>query len=200
MKTNQHITISKEYTAAQWLSFWSKVEIDHDTECFNWTGCKNENGYGYFTVGSRPHLAHRVAYSWFKEHIPKGMILDHTCDNPSCVNPMHLEPVTNKENILRGLERTHDYDPRTHFKCGHPRSDENTYRHTRGDEHCKICTNKKATEWARNNKDKVAKIRARVNERHPGWRTAYNKAYYAKRKNPDANIVLPKASDFHIST
>ena len=48
-------------------------------------------------------MAHRVAYELLVSRIPKGLELDHLCRNPTCVNPSHLEPVTHKENALRGI-------------------------------------------------------------------------------------------------
>jgi hypothetical protein len=87
--------------------FWAKVE--KTDECWFWTACKNPAGYGLFFLDSslRKKCAHRVAYEWMVGPIPDGMFLDHICYNKGCVNPDHLRPVTNKQNIenLSGAHR-----------------------------------------------------------------------------------------------
>lgn len=89
--------IPEEYSSY----FWEKV--DKTSECWEWTGAKNEKGYGRFTFGyqdkKRTVRAHRAVYTALVGEIPKGKYLDHTCYNPACVNPEHLRPVTNKQNL-----------------------------------------------------------------------------------------------------
>ena len=75
--------------------FWSKV--DKSGDCWLWTGAKTKQRYGVLRVGGKLVLAHRFSYELVKP-IPDGMILDHTCFNPSCVNPDHLRAVTRKQN------------------------------------------------------------------------------------------------------
>lgn len=84
--------------------FWSKViggDVDH---CWLWNGCRDPKGYGMFQA-SRLKLvrAHRWAYEALRGEIPNGLHLDHLCRHPSCVNPWHLEPVSCRENVLRGF-------------------------------------------------------------------------------------------------
>jgi hypothetical protein len=75
-----------------------------DTGCWVWKKVLR-NGYGLFYKGKKNESAHRVSYRVFKGPIPEGLILRHTCDNPSCINPDHLIPGTMKENA-------HDRDSR----------------------------------------------------------------------------------------
>lgn len=81
-----------------------KHRVDPDTGCWLFTGWTNKKGYGMLRPGGgRPMgFAHRVYYERAKGPIPAGMQLDHLCRTPSCVNPDHLEPVTNTVNARRG--------------------------------------------------------------------------------------------------
>lgn len=83
---------------------WAFVE--KTDSCWLWTGSKTRVGYGQMRVGgagSRKTGVHRVAYELLVGRIPKGLDLDHLCRNTLCVNPDHLEPVTRKENLARGI-------------------------------------------------------------------------------------------------
>lgn len=81
--------------------FWSKVE--KSSGCWAWTGHKNRNGYGW-TLGpkGKGESAHRIAYELLVGPIPEGLQIDHLCRNRACVNPDHLEPVTQRVNWQRG--------------------------------------------------------------------------------------------------
>lgn len=74
--------------------------IDEATGCWVWQRAKDQGGYGM--SGKNGKRAHRTYYEANKGPIPEGMQLDHLCRNHSCVNPDHLEPVTNAENQRRG--------------------------------------------------------------------------------------------------
>lgn len=76
----------------------------HDTPCWIWQRAKNQWGYGHVNVNGDFKMAHRVAYERAHGPIPQGLHLDHLCRQPSCVNPDHLEPVTNAENTRRGAK------------------------------------------------------------------------------------------------
>lgn len=101
--------------------FWAKV--DKTEACWTWKAASNKDGYGIFAVtvngGTVTVAAHRLAYALVNgaDQLPKSsktqtadsMTLDHTCENPLCVNPAHLEPVTNAVNSARKVStvRTH---------------------------------------------------------------------------------------------
>lgn len=120
--------------------FWAKVEIT-DT-CWLWQGVFR-GPYGAIQVGgkgSRMESAHRLAYEFLVGPIPDGLTIDHLCRNRSCVNPAHLEPVTSRENTLRGISPWALNARKTHCRHGHPLSGENLYLHPqRGTRLCKAC-------------------------------------------------------------
>ena len=84
---------------------WSKVSIPRDvmTGCWLWMGSTVRGGYGQIRDERRAKYVHRVAYESVVGEIPSGLQLDHLCRVRRCVNPRHLEPVTQKVNVGRGL-------------------------------------------------------------------------------------------------
>lgn len=77
-----------------------------DGGCWLWTGSIIPSGYGYVWWCNRAQRVHRVVYTLLVGPIPHGLDLDHVkargCTSRACVNPAHLEPVTHRENVLRG--------------------------------------------------------------------------------------------------
>lgn len=79
-----------------------RFSVDANSGCWVWKR-PSPNGYGLLRVNGRQTLAHRSFYEMHIGPIPEGLSLDHLCRNPACVNPKHLEPVTQKINTIRGL-------------------------------------------------------------------------------------------------
>lgn len=79
--------------------FWKKVRRGDPNSCWIWLAGKDQQGYGAFRVRCVYHRAHRVAYTIAKGPIPDGMVVMHSCDTPSCVNPAHLSVGTDADNV-----------------------------------------------------------------------------------------------------
>jgi hypothetical protein len=123
------------------LRFWSKVRLSDG--CWNWIGSTNSDGYGNMTVsigGGAFKNKKATHVMWFLRYgsWPKYLIL-HSCDNPHCVNPLHLSEGDDRENSLQCVERRRHFNARkTHCKNGHDFNDANSY--VRGSERvCRIC-------------------------------------------------------------
>lgn len=109
--------------------------------CWQWTGAISDTGYGSFSFGGRVGGAHRAAYQMFRGPIPRGLVLDHLCRNRGCVNPSHLEPVTQRENVIvRGFAPASIVVRTNRCKRGHEFTPENTYRRPdSGHRMCRAC-------------------------------------------------------------
>lgn len=109
--------------------FWAKVDVQIDG-CWRWMAGQERGGYGRIRVagkGSPNTVAHRFAYERLIALVPKGLQLDHLCRNRLCVNPEHLEPVTARENTLRGQTSAARNAAKTHCPLGHEYNKTNTY-------------------------------------------------------------------------
>lgn len=126
--------------------YWSKVERQTEPcahrpdlgPCWLWTGTINQGGYGRFTLDGHMVVAHRVGFLLAGLTIPDGFDLDHLCRVRSCVFPGHLEPVTPRENVLRGEGFAAEYARRTHCPSGHEYAAANVYLY-RGKRYCRAC-------------------------------------------------------------
>lgn len=132
----------------------AKVSPEPNSGCWLWTGALARNSYGTSHEGRRTIVAHRLFYKIFKGEIPDGLVIDHKCRVRCCVNPDHLEPVTMRENIMRGVGPDRNRErktTRTHCIHGHPTTPENLY--VRGDvRSCIPCNRIRSRDWYRNNK------------------------------------------------
>lgn len=107
----------------------NKIEHDPSTGCWLWMKAATRNGYGAVAYNGAVHAAHRVVYTCLIGPIPSKHVLDHlkdVCGNRTCVYPGHLEPITNRENILRGGSPSATHAVKTHCTHGHEFTPENT--------------------------------------------------------------------------
>ena len=120
--------------------------------CWCWAGPIQNKGYGYVseklpTGEWVKRLVHRLMFVWYVGEIPAGMELDHLCRNRRCVNPSHLEPVTRRENIRRGIGPSVTVariKSRTTCPAGHPYDEANTYERKHGWRACRTCAKDRA--------------------------------------------------------
>jgi HNH endonuclease len=100
--------------------FWRHTMPEPNSGCWLWLGKHDErNGYGYFFLGKRWVTAQRAAWMLLRGPIPDRMHVDHVCRNRACVNPDHLEPVTQAVNLSRRVLI------KTHCLRGHPLTEGN---------------------------------------------------------------------------
>jgi hypothetical protein len=137
--------------------FLAKVPDLPDDVCWPWMAGKTGSGYGSFSVWDRDnkryivYVAHRVLYELTIGPIPDGLFLDHQCHNAdktcigkwcehrACVNPAHVEPVTQRENLHNSGRTSFDqHRAMTHCIHGHEFNESNTYQ-WRGQRYCRTC-------------------------------------------------------------
>lgn len=124
-------------------TFWSRVSAGPEDACWPWRGALAANGYGRFAprVDGRPFRvqAHRLAYELTFGPIPDGLVIDHLCRNRACANPTHMEPVSPRTNVLRGVGVASKNSAKTHCVDGHAFGPENTYVTPNGRRMCREC-------------------------------------------------------------
>jgi hypothetical protein len=129
------------------LNFVNKINFNGKDDCWEWMGGKCY-GYGIFSVNrgnkKKSFRAHRFAYTLQNGEIDLELVLDHLCENKSCVNPGHLEAVTVKENTFRCKKAPSTINKDKVFcKHGHEFDIENTYIYSsgthKGERKCRKC-------------------------------------------------------------
>lgn len=129
------------------VRFWQRVDTSRGAMgCWIWTGSLTDRGYGdrvWLDDGTR-QAPHRVAYELLVGPIPDGLVIDHLCRTRNCVNPHHLEPVTCRENLMRGETLAAQNWLKTHCVNGHAFTKENTRITPDGHRACRTCARENA--------------------------------------------------------
>lgn len=129
----------------EWLAERVHVELNG---CWSWTGTSNSMGYGTaYTTWSPEKLAHRLVYTQLIGPISEGLVLDHLCRRPPCVNPDHLDPCSRGENVVRGDTVFAALARVTVCPHGHEYTPENTVVTRAGTRRCKACQRKTASDY-----------------------------------------------------
>lgn len=121
-----------------------RIHVEPNTGCWLWSGSTSSDGYGNARIGGKTVLVHRAIYEATHGNIPKGLVLDHeVCDTPACVNPDHLRPKANRDNVLRGVGPTATNARKAACKNGHQLSGNNLYVRPSGHRQCRACKNER---------------------------------------------------------
>lgn len=140
--------------------------IKTDAGCWEWKGSRNDFGYGVVDLtrkGLFNARVHRLMYERFVGEIPEGFIVRHTCDNPPCSNPDHLEIGTQLDNVHDMFERgRHWRHGATECLNGHDLTEPGSYRMAkregrRDEKVCLACQRERHLRWQENKKLERAK-------------------------------------------
>lgn len=137
------------------------------SECWEYTGARHPDGYGFVKYQGRMWYAHRAAYTLIVGPIPEGKELDHLCRNRACCNPAHLEAVPQCVNWERSQAPSRLRALSSACKYGHEYTVENTrYGKHRGGKIQRVCRECERI------KAQTPKMKAYMKEYHRQWYAA----------------------------
>jgi len=124
---------------------WGRIEKTEG--CWLWKGSTMTSGYGQIRWGGKVRPVHRVVWELLRGSVPAEKQLDHLCRNHICANPAHLECVSQKENVLRGVGPSAMNARKTHCPKGHPYAPENIQNRKDGQRRCKQCHRERCRQY-----------------------------------------------------
>lgn len=158
----------KGHNAWNRIDLWERIRANcvEDDGCLVWQGYTTPDGYGRIQLEHRARFVHCVVYEYFSGPVPAGLHIDHVkargCHSRACCNPAHLEPVTPRENTMRGESFAAKNAAKTRCPRGHELAGSNLAvspsRVSRGYRLCRICRNirERAARAARNSGEATA--------------------------------------------
>jgi hypothetical protein len=122
-------------------SFWSRVDVRSDDECWEWQGAITAVGYAKLPFAWEGRIASRYSYYLnIDENFNRNLFVCHRCDNPICVNPKHLFLGTQKDNMQDMQAKGRSAQAKkTHCPQGHEYRPENLCKRRDNRRQCKIC-------------------------------------------------------------
>lgn len=168
-------------------SIQDRIMPEPNSGCWIWIGARHPDGYGnvlHKKYGTSQ--AHRLVYSYAGRVIPEGMQLDHKCRNRACVNPDHLEPVSQHENWFRGKGPARLNLDKTHCPKGHELARDPARPNRRK---CVTCDQEHAAEQRRNGTYKAWR------EKNREHTAAYMREYYQRRRKQRTSEVAEVSGD-----
>lgn len=110
--------------------FFKKLTIPYDFQaCWVWNGGRRQKGYGFFRIAGKRVRAHRFSYELFVGKIPADLFVLHRCDNPPCVNPLHLFLGTAADNYHDMVSKGREFRlPSSLRWAAHGRSERGAHR------------------------------------------------------------------------
>ena len=130
-------------TLAYIFSHITRKNTGHSTDCWLWVRLdgteSRRDKYNFLWSKNKAYLAHRIMYALFVEFVHTDNVIDHLCRTPSCINPVHLEQVTFKENALRGVGLPAQNARKTHCQNGHELTEDNIYWEQGVSRKCRLC-------------------------------------------------------------
>lgn len=109
-------------------------------ECLEFTGKKDEDGYGRVKYKGNKWRVHRLVYYLATGLHPGNLLVCHNCDNPPCINPFHLFLGTHKDNFDDMMRKGRGRTQLNICKRGHPLINDNVYVNKKGHKQCKQCS------------------------------------------------------------
>jgi len=150
-----------------WHRYLSFITPRKWLECWIWHGTTDKAGYGQFWLnGSNKRAARQMAH-WVYGELPRELVVDHVvCNNPPCVNPLHLVPTTTWGNLERTEFHAAINARKTHCPKGHPLTEDNLQPHflRKGHRVCWICYKERKRAWGKRNWAKKKEIKIAAGE------------------------------------